>query len=129
MPDTFHLETSTIIQLLGNKDFYRENIAFLQMEEHGLTSVERYNQAVLNKQESVTKKNCKGCSGKVDEKSYVTLAISQFVNTVVKLKEINAKAPLIELKKFIGDRLGYPLDSVKLYYAVGKEKKRTELVF
>ena len=106
----FRLTTSTIIQLLGDTEFYAKCPAYLFMRDQAVASVEQYHKAVTRKEE------CNGCTGKYrDENSYVTAVIGNFVRIARELHKADP-AHLAPLKEFIAGKLGYRPAVILLYY-------------
>ena len=113
----FRLNTSTIIQLLGDSEFYAKCPAYLFMRDQALAAVEQYNKAVAHKEE------CNGCTGKYkDENSYVAPAIGNFVRI---LREMHKADPAnaAPIKTFIAERLGYRPPAIVLYYKEGGKER------
>lgn len=121
----FQLDTSSIVQLLGSEDFYDKNPVFLHLKKTGLKSVEKYQQAVLKKRKS----DCDSCGRKVDERIYVVGVISRFVEMLKMMKEEGQLAAQCDMKAYLSDRLGYPVDRVRLYYASKESDEKTTLEF
>ena len=109
-----------IVQLLGFPEFYETNVAFLFARDQNLAAVEKYNQAVLHKEDA----DC--CEGQPqDEYVYVAGALSTFTRTMLQLAKNTNKQPLADLKEFIAGKLGYTPGLVIMYYKSAEGKTKT----
>lgn len=110
----FQLQTSTIIQLLGEREFYEQCVAFLFMRDQGLASVEKYHQAVADKEAG-----CEGCDQKFkNESAYIEAHIATFVRLLRQLYAIRADH-LAPIREFIERKLGYQPAEILLTYREG----------
>lgn len=117
----FRLDSQTIVQLLGDPEFFAANAAFLFMRESSLAAVAKYQQAVLKKE-----KNCDDCGGSLDESTYVTGSIASFVSIVHQLKDHADQHPIEQLREYITKKLGFHPDVVIMYYKLSSEMTKVE---
>lgn len=105
----FRLDSQAIIQLLGDPDFFDSNVAFLFMRDSALVATEKYQLAVLNKEEGC-------CDNNLDESVYVSGSIGTFVATIMRLRGYSNPEPLQAVRKYIEQKLGYQPQAITMYY-------------
>jgi hypothetical protein len=107
----FQLSTPTIIQLLGDPEFYNSCVSYLFMRDQGLASVKQFHKAVLDKEEG-----CEGCDNKhKNEMSYVSGAIGAFVRISRELYAVDPKH-LEPVRDFLVVKLGSTTGAIIMYY-------------
>ncbi len=120
MSQNFRLDRQMIIQLLGFPEFYDANVAFLFARDQNLVATQQYSRAVLLKEDADC---CEGQSQ--DEYAYVAGALSTFTRIMLQLSKSTNKQPLIDLKEFIAEKLGYTPGLVIMYYKSAEGKTKT----
>lgn len=125
MPDDyFQINTTELLQLLGDPKFYEENTAFLFMKDGAMAAVAKYNAAILTK-----KKSCQGCNSSVDEEAIVTGIMGSFVRMLIMLAGLPTPTDVDKLRQYVISKLGYTPACIRLYYAANKDGDRKFVEF
>jgi hypothetical protein len=120
MSQTFKLDTASLVQILGDPEFYPANLAFLHLRDQGLAAVRQHLAEVSRKAKDP---GC--CDGKADDRRFLVGPINVFVRTLAQLLELESSAGLDQLRNYIEKRLGRPVAEITLTYRNDAGKEQT----
>lgn len=105
----FPLDRATVVQLLGDDQFYLKTPLFLFLREMGLAS---YSQFVA---EYRTLSAASGCCNK-DPHRHLRQPIQVFAETVIEAHSLLGPPGLEPLKNYLSSKLGYEVTAVRMYH-------------
>lgn len=118
MPN-FQLNSQTIVQLLGNPNFYTACPAYIFMRDQALAAVQDFELAVLAKESvNLSAADCPAgdCPEPVtDDRSIIKGVLATFVRTTVEAHQANPEH-LLPLRKFIAAQLKFTPSEILLNY-------------
>jgi hypothetical protein len=103
----YEISKDRIVDILEDPAFYQTCPAYFFLRDQALAAVKAYKTAVAEK-------NCEGCNG-TDASHLLASPIAGFVNVTADMHKENPEL-LLPLKRYLQDRIRYPVTEFSLRY-------------